>query len=417
MRLLHDLGVPQAMLPPQPRPNLDLLASLGFVGDATSIIERASREAPHLLAVACSSSFMWAANAATVSPSSDTLDYRLHLTPANLASSIHRAQETYWTTLVLRSVFDDPGRFAVHEPLPGSRDLSDEGAANHTRFLGATDHPATHVFTYGFDPRDETPGDNRRFLPRQSLRACQAIARQHRLAPESVVYARQTARAIDLGAFHHDVVGVGHRRSLFQHRDAWADRSRVLKTINDRFDAAREGRLRIYEIDDDAMSIDEAVTCYLFNSQIVSTSSGQTTLVAPAECEADPNALALISQATLRPPSSRPFDAFRFIDVRESMRNGGGPACLRLRVVMNADERNVAKIPWFDAGIESRLRAWATDHYRESISQNDLADSRLLAENARGLLEIATLLGLERTSWHRALLQYVDRWKILGLSG
>ena len=76
---------------------------------------------------AWSRSSMWAANAATVTPSADSGDGRLHLTPANLLSNLHRSLEPSHTAAALRRIFSDETRFAVHAPLPAQPHFSDEG--------------------------------------------------------------------------------------------------------------------------------------------------------------------------------------------------------------------------------------------------------------------------------------------------
>ena len=84
---------------------------------------------------------MWAANAATVSPSVDTADGRVHFTPANLTSQFHRSIEAPATTRVLRAIFADARHFAVHDPLPAAPQFGDEGAANHIRFFNEPGEP------------------------------------------------------------------------------------------------------------------------------------------------------------------------------------------------------------------------------------------------------------------------------------
>ncbi|WP_310633547.1 N-succinylarginine dihydrolase, partial [Paraburkholderia sp.] len=93
MKRLADLGFAQGVLPPQERPSIRLLRELGFSGKETEAIARAAKDAPELLAAASSASAMWTANAATVSPSADTPDQRVHFTPAHLCSTLHRASE------------------------------------------------------------------------------------------------------------------------------------------------------------------------------------------------------------------------------------------------------------------------------------------------------------------------------------
>src|ERR1019366_8438871 len=93
MKALADAGYAQAVLPPHERPAVAALRALGYVGSDAAVVARAGREAPQLLAACSSAAAMWAANAATVSPSSDTADGRVHFTPANLVSNFHRSLE------------------------------------------------------------------------------------------------------------------------------------------------------------------------------------------------------------------------------------------------------------------------------------------------------------------------------------
>src|SRR5664279_2917679 len=134
MRALATRGFPQAVLPPHERPFLPTLRALGFTGTDAAILHGAARDAPSLLAACSSAAAMWVANAATVSPSADTADGRVHFTPANLVSHFHRSLEAPTTTAILRAIFADAAHFAVHDPLPAAPQLGDEGAANHTRF-------------------------------------------------------------------------------------------------------------------------------------------------------------------------------------------------------------------------------------------------------------------------------------------
>src|SRR5437899_5715297 len=134
MRALAARGFAQAVLPPQDRPNFKLLRSLGFGGSDADVIARAFKEAPVILSCAYSASPMWTANAATVSPSADTADGRVHFTAANLNSKLHRAIEHPTTRRVLKGMFTDEKRFAVHEALPAQMHFGDKGATTPTRF-------------------------------------------------------------------------------------------------------------------------------------------------------------------------------------------------------------------------------------------------------------------------------------------
>ena len=112
MKALADAGYPQGIIPPQERPNIPLLRQIGFSGSDEQVLEKASRQAPELLSAASSASSMWVANAATVSPSADSLDGRVHLTVANLNDKFHRASEAPTTEALLKAIFPDEQRLA-----------------------------------------------------------------------------------------------------------------------------------------------------------------------------------------------------------------------------------------------------------------------------------------------------------------
>ena len=86
---LAELGLKQGVLAPHARPDLKTLRRLGFTGSDTEVIERAGKKAPEILAACYSASAMWTANAATVSPSADSSDGKVHFTPANLNNKFH----------------------------------------------------------------------------------------------------------------------------------------------------------------------------------------------------------------------------------------------------------------------------------------------------------------------------------------
>ncbi|MEL7089375.1 MAG: N-succinylarginine dihydrolase, partial [Planctomycetota bacterium] len=357
--------MPQAVLPPQPRPDVALLRQLGFGGDDAAVLRAAQNHAPHLLAAAGSSSSMWAANAATVGPSADAADARVHFTPANLSTSLHRAAEAATTAAILRAVFPDPQYFAHHPPLPGSADFGDEGAANHTRFCTEFDTPGVQFFVYGRDGVDGRLPAPQRYPARQSRHASEAVARLHQLDPARTVFARQHPDAIDAGVFHHDVIAVGHRNLLLCHERAYADRRKVFADLR----RATDGRLRIVEVPSVRVGLDDAVSSYLFNSQIVDTPDVKNLLVSPADCTRHPAVVGLIDEWI----QTGVLGGVEFVDVHQSMQNGGGPACLRLRVVLTPEEqRALSPGVILDDDLSARLTHWIKRHYRDHLTLDDL---------------------------------------------
>ncbi len=390
MRLLADLGVDQAVLPPHERPSIAALRALGFCGDEAAVLARASREAPGLLAACASASAMWTANAATVAPAADTSDGRVHLVPANLAAKLHRAIEPPGTGRLLQAVFPPGERFAHHPALLGGDALGDEGAANHTRLAPGHDRPGLHVLVYGREA-DEPPAG--RFPARQTREASAAVSRLLALPPERVVLVRQSRTAIDAGVFHNDVIAVGNEGLLLWHEDAFADGAAAVEAIAEAYRAVTGAELSSHRIARGAVSLEDAVASYLFNSQLVTRPDGTVALIAPAECQRRAPVRAAIGVLVDCPDN--PVVEARYVDLGQSMRNGGGPACLRLRVVLDEVER-AAMAPGvrFDAALHERLAAWVQRHYRDRLEPSDLADPALLEESRGALDELTEILGL-----------------------
>jgi succinylarginine dihydrolase len=387
MSVLMRLGVPQAVLPPQPRPNISLLRRLGFRGTDADMISDAARQAPHLLAAASSSSSMWTANAATVCPSADSTDGRVHFTPANLVTSLHRASETDVTAAILKAVFADERYFTHHEPLPASSDLGDEGAANHTRFCQSFGEPGVQFFVYGADGRAFSDNGPLRFTARQTRLASESVARKHGLSPSRTCFAQQHPSAIDAGVFHNDVIAVGHRNTLLCHELSFVDRD----AVHDLLRQLTDERIRIVEVKDSELSLAEAVSTYLFNSQLVTSADGRTILIAPTASQQHPAAASVIQQWIV----NGVIDSVEFVDLTESMANGGGPACLRLRVVLSPSERNAVESGVMLDDIKAaNLTDWVHRHYRERLMPDDLRDPCLMRENHDALDELTKLLSL-----------------------
>lgn len=390
MKQLADLGFHQGVLPPQERPSMRLLRELGFSGDDASVIAKVAKEAPELLAAASSASAMWTANAATVSTSADTGDGRVHFTPANLCSKLHRAIEHESTRRTLRAIFADPARFVVHDALPGTPALGDEGAANHTRFAAEYGTRGVEFFVYGRSEYRRGP-EPKRFPARQTFEASRAVAQRHGLVEEGTVYAQQNPDVIDAGVFHNDVIAVGNRHTLFCHELAFVDQSKVYDELRTKLTKAGSP-FEVIEVPDAKVSVADAVGSYLFNSQLLTRPDGRQVLVVPQECRENARVSAWLDELSAK---SGPIDDVLVFDLRESMKNGGGPACLRLRVVLNDAERAaVAPGVWINDTLFGSLDAWIEKHYRDRLAPSDLTDPQLLRESRTALDELTQILGV-----------------------
>jgi succinylarginine dihydrolase len=366
MRANLALGLSQGMFLPHPRPNRAWLAELG------ADIEHAE---PALAANAMSASAMWAANAATVSPAPDTEDGKCHLAVANLRTMPHRSHEWPAALAQLQVAFADGRHFEVHGPIPPA--FGDEGAANHMRLSAAHGEPGIEIFVYGVS--------GGAFPARQHIEASKAIARRHGLDPERTIFAEQSEDAIAAGAFHNDVVAVANERVLFAHEKAFADKAALVESC-ERLVPGFE----YVEVAEADVPISDAVRSYLFNAQLIATPDGQTTLVAPTECRETPSVWSWIERHIA---GNGPIRRVELVDVRQSMANGGGPACLRLRVV--ADPATVdSRFMVEDAKLD-----WVADvvrrHWPEQIHHSELQQPALIrdVEAARAALLEALDLG------------------------
>jgi succinylarginine dihydrolase len=391
MRELAARGFAQAVLPPQARPNFRLLRRIGFSGSDADVLARAYRESPVILACAYSASAMWTANAATVSPSADADDGRVHFTAANLNNKLHRSDEHAQSTRTLRALFRDERHFAVHDALPPTPAFGDEGAANHTRLCAAHGGKGVELFVYGrveFDPSAPAP---KKYPARQTLEASQAIARLHRLDSARTVFAPQNPDVIDQGVFHNDVIAVGNGNVLFYHQQAFADESALLDKLRFALEGAG-AQLAPVRVDSRAVPVADAVASYLFNSQLLSKADGKMALVIPHECQENQAVARYLERLVA---DGGPVDELIHFDLRQSMRNGGGPACLRLRVALtDAEARAMHQGVVMTETLYATLAAWVAKHYRDRLEPKDLADPQLAIECALALEELTRILDL-----------------------
>lgn len=391
MRALSARGFAQALLPPQVRPNFRLLRSIGFTGSDAEVISRAYKEAPVILACAYSASPMWTANAATVSPSADTADGRAHFTVANLNNKLHRSYEHTQTARTLRALFRNEKHFAVHEALPSTPAFGDEGAANHTRLCAEHGAPGVEVFVYGrveFEPDAPAPS---RFPARQTQEASQAVARLHGLDAARAVFVQQDPDTIDQGVFHNDVIAVGNGNVLFYHEDAFLNEAATIDVLHQSL-AGVHAELRAVRVASSEVSVADAVGSYLFNSQLLTKPNGKMALVVPQECQEN-RAVARYLEGLVT--SGGPIDELISFDLRQSMRNGGGPACLRLRVALtDAEAAAMHQGVIMTDALYQQLVAWVGKHYRDRLSPADLADPALAVEVQVALDELTAILGL-----------------------
>lgn len=389
VRLLKSHGVAVGLLPPQLRPFLPELRKY-YSGDDASVIEQASGHNHALLAAMTSSASMWVANAATVTPAIDNDDGKLHITIANLHTNLHRRIEALTSYLTFRQIFRKVPNCAVEMPLDAENGFRDEGAANHMRLALHHAAPGLNVMVYGTDgnPRDPTSA-------RQNIEASQELIRKHKLSDEAQILVKQNPRVIEQGVFHNDVIAVSNENMLLAHAEAFSLGLADIDFIADSF-AARSGQaLCVRMVQNHELTVQEAVSTYFFNSQLVTLPSKKMVMIAPQEVKEHGKARLLMESIVA--DSSNPIAHVEYIDLRQSMRNGGGPACLRLRVPMTGEQvaalENHSQVMMSDARL-AEMEAVITRTYPDALYSREI-NHALYLTCREALAAIGACLGLD----------------------
>jgi succinylarginine dihydrolase len=141
--------------------------------------------------------------------------------------------------------------------------------------------------------------------------------------------------------------------------------------------------LQLVEVPAAEVPLADAVSSYLFNAQLVSPPDGETTLIVPSEARETASVWAWLQRHVA---GNGPIRKVEVVDVRQSMANGGGPACLRLRVV--GDAETVEPRLMVDESKQDRIAEVIERGWPEEIHANDLQDPKLVAtvEAARASL-------------------------------
>jgi succinylarginine dihydrolase len=366
MKLMYDLGYKQCIIPPQERPLLS-----GY-------------DDYQNMAINASASSMWVANSSTVAPSADTKNNKLNLLTANLNFTHHRRIEAPQTHTILNKIFNDTSKFLIHSPLDSDGKLDDEGAANHTRFCNSYEEEGLHFFVYGRSQNDSDENPTK-YPARQTLEASQKVVEN--LQIKNVVFAQQSTESIDAGVFHHDVIGVGNKNLYFYHEKALADENEALQNLQDNFN----GDLKFIKVKESEVPLETAVETYLFNSQLVEYNDGHL-LLAPIRCRRNTLVRKYIQSIVGK---HNLIKKVRYVNLEQSLYNGGGPACLRLRVSMNQTEfDSMHQGIIFTDELHLKLRNWVKKYYESNLIYDDLFIPAFILKCKRSLSELTEILDL-----------------------
>lgn len=393
MKTLFDLGLKQGVLPPHSRPHIPTLKQMGFCGTDSEIIEKAYNTNKSILLNCSSASSMWTANSGTFTPSRDSTDQKAHFTPANLATMFHRNIEVQTTYKIFQKYFSNPDYFRVHRPLPGNTATGDEGAANHNRLAASHNSPGVHLFVFGKYAFKNGMMRPKYFPARQTFEASQAVSNLHQLTKQNSLIVQQNPLAIDNGVFHNDVISVANEYVFFYHDLAFFDGYKTIEDLKKMFFDVTGVDLCLVSVSAHEVTVAECVSSYLFNSQLVTLPNGDMALISPGECERNKVVKKCIEK--IISSTKNPINKVIFMDLRQSMNNGGGPACLRLRTVLNDQEIAAMHQPaLFSDELYDKLTAWVEKNYREELKGEDFKDPQLLSEVRQTLDELTQILDL-----------------------
>ena len=205
------------------------------------------------------------------------------------------------------------------------------------------------------------------------------------------VFHPQSATAINAGAFHNDVVCVSNETVLFFHEDAFDDPSALEADVSEK--AKPFGFTPQFIVAPaDKVPLEDVISSYLFNSQLVTLPAGGMALILPTQVEETPSTKAFVDEVLA---GDNPIVQAHYLDLRQSMANGGGPACLRLRVVLDAAQQTAVHqgVIMTEATI-TRLENWVKAHYRDRLTLEDLGDAAFLMETRTALDALTQLLDL-----------------------
>ena len=380
---LISYGSQQGFFLPHERPFIPGLKKLGFNGTDEEILSLAFRNSKVLLNNFSSASSMWAANAATISPSPDTQDNKIHLTPANLNSMFHRSIETEFTYQQCKIIFPKE-YFEIHNPAVSISGYGDEGAANHLRISKSDNEKGFEIFVYG----ESGFKIDKTLVKRQALEVSRSIAINHKLDMENTFFLQQNHQAIEEGSFHNDIVSLSNKNVFIAHEDAFQNRDDLKKMLN--ILGSKVDNFQYIEISNSEIPLKDIINSYLLNSQLITNGDGEMQLILPEEVKGYENCMSWLDK--LKQISD--VKLFDFVDIRQSMMNGGGPACLRLKVILNDEELGSLNQNFLmnNERLES-IKSLIKREYRDVLYPDDLKDPNLLDESRRVLDELTQIFG------------------------
>ncbi len=365
MNQVRQLGCLQYVLPPLCKDVDRLLSLWGYEqGDMTSRLKALGYAHPYYLSALFSGASAWVANSCHITPSCDALDGICHITPANLVSCFHRHLDVDGYRDFLHQLFLNDELFQIYDPLPVV--YTDEGMANTIRLSGGNEL-GLYLHVYG---KTLSQRFTRTFPARQTKEAFDRICYTHKRQDSMDI--QQSPFAIDAGVFHNDVIAFGSHNLLVLHEHAFDNQVDVLNSITDRYQSKYGEPLHVYEVSNEVLSLDEAVHTYFFNSQLILVEKNTFHLLIPSRAMSHSGVKKSLKRLSKLKGLSITVHE---VSCEESIKNGGGPACLRFFSVLNKAEHKAinSKFLLTDEMYEQWFQFIQT-HYPDTLSFDDLKD-------------------------------------------
>ena len=187
-------------------------------------------------------------------------------------------------------------------------------------------------------------------------------------------------------------MATSHRNVWLHHEHAYIDADKTILEIEERFELVTQQSLHRCKITAAELPLCDAVSSYLFNGQLLPSDRGPElmTMLCPEQVRETPTALRAIESLI---DSDGPIVACEFVELRESMNNGGGPACLRLRVPMNeANWKNLPGNLRFSETIADQLCRVIESTYPAKLETSDLTSLELVHQVKLAVQELNRVL-------------------------
>ena len=159
--------------------------------------------------------------------------------------------------------------------------------------------------------------------------------------------------------------------------------TKLLKNLEAKID-----NFQFIEISDSEIPLKNIIDSYLLNSQLATNGQNEMMLILPEEVKSYETCMAWLDK--LKQISD--IKLYDFVNIKQSMMNGGGPACLRLKVVLDENETKELNQNFLMTSDRlDAIKSLIEREYRDNLHPDDLPDPNLLDESRRVLDELTQI--------------------------